>query len=115
MNKIILWFKSNLKQTKIIFLVGVGLQIIFSILKASPYLFDLRLGSFVVYFAGTFISIAIFIWGVAGVISFIGYKVFGGLSGKYKRYLDYFAPTMLLLTFFMLYSAWKTEMYLRDF
>ena len=102
MKKITNWFRGQSKQSRIVFLIAVaGYLVLVARSITSAGVSSRALGEF--------IGVAWLPVVASFIVSYPLYLIFRGFAEKYKRYFDWFAVILLILTAISIWAIFKTD------
>ncbi|MFH0853437.1 MAG: zinc ribbon domain-containing protein [bacterium] len=99
------WLNSHSSQTKIILTIGLFAQIIYAFGSVNVHI---GIPIYLARVLGAFFAVFMIVSIISGVISVVAYFIFKDVAEKYKRYLDYFSITFLIVTFIIIYFLFKS-------
>lgn len=102
------WLGSLSSQTKTILTIGLVVQIIHAFGSVSGYLFSQQPSIYLARASGAFFAVLMIVSIISGVISVVAYFIFKDVAETYKRYLDYFSVTFLVVTLIIIYFSFNS-------
>jgi len=112
--KIKTWLQNQTKGAKLIFLVTLLIHLISAIynsISKFSYVLSYGLDAFAGRLLGTFLGTTMPLLLVSTILALIPYFIFRKVAEKYKKYLDYFAVTFLIISIIILYfgNSWSLK------
>ena len=98
------WLKQQSKQSKVVLLIVFILHFCFAVYQTPFYLLSqYGLGIFLGRLLGQLLGVMIPLLLISTIIALMPYLIFKKVAEKYKKYLDYFAITFLIVSILLLY------------